>query len=170
MGMMYFEIVYSKNAHHLWSMNEGLKPNEYKGWAKLLYTKHEKTVKDVALETGVEESIVEKWVKEGNWVVMKRAVLTSKKLHLDLFYDQMEKLRNKILAGDENNAKDMELMGKYTMAIKNLEAETSITTIIEVSELFITWLRRRDQAEAKKLVVLFDEFVKYRQNSSLEAA
>jgi hypothetical protein len=135
--------------------------NHPREWARLLYTSHNKTIKEVALTVGVEEAAVRQWIYEGAWDTVRRSLLISKKTQLRHLYDLVDKLSAK-MDDEEASTKNVDLLVKYTAAIKNLEEAISIGSMIEVSELFISWLLRRDLALAKKFTRLLDEFVMQR--------
>jgi hypothetical protein len=142
-------------------MNEGLNYDERKQWAKVLYTKENKTIRDIALEVNIDEAAVRNWVKENAWDGIKRSLLISKSTQLEHFYGQIDKLNARIAdSPDDINTKEVDQILKYTAAIKNLEADVSVCQVIEVAELFISWLRRKDIALTKAVTVKFDAFIK----------
>src|SRR4051812_37193371 len=110
-------------------MKDELSFNERKQYAKLLYTRHDITNKDIALEVGVEESVIRFWIHEGAWGSVKRSLLISKASQLELLYSQLEKLNNKVNAEENASSKDVDLILKYTTSIKNLESETTVSDI-----------------------------------------
>lgn len=140
-------------------MNDELSYSERKEWAKLLYTKQGKTIKDTALETGVVEAVVCQWILEGAWEGIRTSLLTSKANQLEHLYKQVDRLNTKLAVAEDATAKDTDLLFKYIRSIKDLEKEPGISEIIEIFEVFIQWLRRKDLELTKKLVVHFDAFV-----------
>jgi hypothetical protein len=143
-------------------MNRELSYDERKEWAQMLYTRHDNTIKDIALAVGADEVAIRSWVHEGAWEAIKQSLLISKAAQLELYYSQLGKITTRLNEDNDANPKNMDLVVKYTTAIKNLETDVSISTIIEVSELFILWLRRKDITLTRKLIVHFDAFVKER--------
>jgi tRNA uridine 5-carbamoylmethylation protein Kti12 len=139
-------------------MND-LSYNERKEWAKALFTHHDKTIEDIALSVGTDNATVRGWIAAGGWNAIKRSLLISKDAQLQHMYDMLEALNQKVKEDPVKNTKDLDAIIKYTAAIKNLETDTTISNIIEVSDLFLRWLRRRDLDLAKKLTVQFDTFV-----------
>ena len=131
-----------------------------KSWAKTLFTISHKDAKEVAMEVGVSENTVKGWIKDGAWDEVRSSGLVSKQQQAKMFMSQIEKLNNRLANEQDPNPKDVDLIVKYTNAVKNLEEEIALGTIIDVSEQFISWLRKRDNAMAKKLVVLFDAYIK----------
>ena len=140
-------------------MADELNPDERKAWAHSLYKREDLSYKDIALEVGTDEATVRMWSIEDEWNGTKRSQLTAKRVQLDFLYTCLEKLSEKMKNPDDINPKDIDLMVKYTNAIKNLEIEPSVAEIIEVMEVFIQWLRRRDLQAAQKVVVYLNAFV-----------
>jgi terminase small subunit len=144
-------------------MTEELNYDERKQWARSLYTWQDKTIKDIALTVSVDEATVRNWVAEGTWDGIRRSSLISKSRQLQHFYNQLENINAKLAdSPGEINTKDVDLIVKYTAAIKNLEADITVCQVIEVAELFVTWLRRKDMALTKAVTVKFDAFIKQR--------
>ena len=141
-------------------MKGEMNQEDRKSWARTLFTTGNKEAKDVALEVGVSESVIKGWIKNGAWDEVRSSGLVSKKQQAKMFMSQIEKLNNRLANENDPNPKDVDLIVKYTNAVKNLEEEIALATIIDVSEQFIIWLRNRDSAMAKKLVVLFDSYIK----------
>ena len=143
-------------------MNEELSYDQKKAWAKTLYTKEEAAVPDIALIVGADEVIVSSWIEDGRWHAIKRSLLTSKKAQLRILYDTLELVTDSLRKETDlaKIIKDVELIGKYTAAIKNLEAETGVPCIVQVAEQFTTWLLRRNPELARKVTVHFDAFIR----------
>jgi hypothetical protein len=141
------------------SMNSGLKE-----WARMLFTEHDETIQDIALRTGIDEATIRAWVQDGGWQGIKRSLRTSRVAQLELMYSAIEKLQEKMKDPGQLATKDVDLMLKYTSAIKNLQTETPVSQIIEVFDPFVRWLRRKDPGLAKKIIVPLDAFIKERLN------
>ena len=140
-------------------MKDNLSYNERKHWAKTLYTKQGVPGKDVALEVGVDEATVRAWAQEDNWEDVKQVMLISKEVQLRHLYSQLARLNEKMNDDKEINAKNMDLVAKYTASIKNLEADPPLADIIETFGLFVQWLRRKNRPFTQKLVAYFDAFI-----------
>ena len=144
-------------------MTKRLKYEERKEWARMLYTKQELSVTDVANTVAVQETQVLKWAKEDAWDNVRCSLLISKQTQLKRLYTTLEKLTRTIEDADkEVNPKDIDLAIKYTTAIKSLEPEVTVSLIIDIAELFITWLRKRDLHFARAVATHFDAFIKQR--------
>ncbi len=154
---MYLKIARLQNVTHLCAMKEELSYSQKREWAKTQYTKEDISIRDIALKVDADEAIVRSWIQEGKWVEIKRSALTSKAVQLDYFYNALEKVTSRQAT---DNLKDVELMVKYTAAIKNLESETGVSSIVQVAETFTTWLLRRDPELSRTVTAHFDAFVR----------
>ncbi len=142
-------------------MKGELSYDQKREWARSLYTKEDISVRDIALKVSADEVIVRSWVQEGRWPEVKRSLLTSKAMQLDYFYKALETVTGRTGAGQAfDNLKDVDLIVKYTAAIKNLESETGISSIVQVAEVFTTWLLRRDPELSRKVTTHFDVFIR----------
>ena len=151
-----------KKLSQFWGMNAEFSDNKLMEWARLLYTRHGNSIRDIALTTGIEESAIRHWVVSGDWDGIKRTLPTSKEYQLEQLYILLEQVTDKLKGKEEVNSKDADLVVKYTAAIKNLDTETGIPQIVEVGKLFFTWLRRRDVELTKTVITQFDAFIKER--------
>jgi hypothetical protein len=135
--------------------------DEQKAYAKLLYTRHDNTPLEAALAANVSEADVRDWIRTDSWNDIKRSLLTSRTSQLEMMYIALESTTGKIKAG-EMPLKEMDNMVKVTAAIKNLNTELSIATIIEVAEMFTSWLLKKDIAFAKSVTKQLDMFIRQR--------
>lgn len=141
--------------------------DQRRDYARLLYTRHDIHISDIALDVHVAEAEVRKWINEGAWDAQKRTLLTSKSSLLENLYTALEQLSGKIAGADDVSLKDVDLFVKYTNAVKNLETGVPLSNIIEVSAHFITWLRRRDAELARQVSLHIDAFIKHRSAPSV---
>lgn len=142
-------------------MNDDIGSEERKVWARTLYTQNGKTIAETAREVNASESQIREWIAAGEWDTVRRSLLLSKQMQLDRLYAMLESLDEK-MKQDPGNLKDMELVLKYTAAIRNLDTESSVYATIEAAELFIGWLYRRDMALAQTFTNHFQVFIKER--------
>jgi Phage terminase small subunit len=143
-------------------MNEELPYRLLQPHAKLLYTEHDKSIADIALQLEIDEAIVRQWIATDGWDAIKTSFAISRKNQLAILYDQLYKISNKLKSQEEPNAKDTDLYSKYTASIRNLEFEPNISNVLEVFEMFALWLRKKDLALTKKLILHLDAFVKHK--------
>lgn len=132
-------------------------------WAESLFIYQDHTLKQVAQKIGYEEAIVTQWAEENEWDTKRRSLLTTKRKQLDRMYQLLDIVTNRVKnAGDKASFKDAELMIKYTTAIGKLETDTSIGQVIEVAQLYTTWLMGKDLSFCKLVTRSLDEFIKER--------
>lgn len=143
-------------------MSEELSYNTRKEFAKYLYLNEDITIRDIALEVNTDEATVQEWIKTGAWEERKCSLVISRKNQLKNYYSELQKIDQELKQDKNANPKYMDMHQKYTAYIKNLEVQLTVSEIIEVFESFTRWLRRKDLALAKKLVVHLDAFVKQR--------
>ncbi len=141
-------------------MNEELPYRLLKPHARLLFTEHDKSADDIALQLEIDEAVVRQWAVADGWEAIKTSLAISRKNQLAILYDQLSKISSKLKTQDEPNSKDTELYSKYAASIRSLEFEPNIASIIEVFEMFAHWLRKKDLVLTKKLILHLDAFVK----------
>ncbi|MBS1687867.1 MAG: hypothetical protein JSS96_04030 [Bacteroidetes bacterium] len=156
----FFDLPIRYFSSDLCAMKNGLTDGQRKEWAQLLFTRFDLSIKDIALKTGASEEELRLWIQEGNWEGIRRSLLTSKEVQLNILYDILESITTRIKENGADNTKDADLVIKYTTAIKNLETESSVTQIIEVAKKFINWLQTIDIELAKTVTLRFDAFIK----------
>lgn len=142
--------------------------DKQKEWARELYTREDLSPGDIALKVGAAEADIRLWATQGNWSGLKRSLLTSRSFQMDNLYRLLENLTEKMKEQEEVNPRDADLLVKYTAAIRNLDAETDIPSIVQVARLFTTWLRRRDHDLAQSVTVQFDAFISQRISPAAE--
>jgi len=145
-------------------MNNELTPNERRQWARTLYTTNGKTIKEVAATVSTDHATIRSWIQEGSWETVRQSLLISKDTQLDRLYQLVDTLNSR-MAGGEANPKDMDLLLKYTAAIKNLDTDNSYYSIIETAELFLSWMLRRDAKITQLFTTHFDCFIRERMSS-----
>ena len=143
-------------------MQEANKYNDRKEWARILYTKHDNTISEIAATTGADEATIRNWIQNESWDGVKRSLLTSRNNQLRLLYDLLEKLNKEAKEEGNITSKNVDHILKYTASIKNLETTLPISTIIEVAELFTTWLLKKDLELTKTVTIQLNTFIKQR--------
>lgn len=159
---MHSGFVYSKYPLHLCAMNERTTLEKDKSHALLLYTQHGSTLIEIAHAVSTTEDEVRQWVADGNWEERRCAHLTAKATQQKHLLAALDNLTRKTREEGTTQPKDMDMILKYTAAIKNLEPELSIGRVIEVADLFITWLRQRSIPFTQTVIVELDAFIKHR--------
>lgn len=129
--------------------------------AELLYLKGDLLQKDIAAKVGVTPPTLSKWASEGNWDKLKKSLLTTKTEILRNLYDVLSKINDKLKEEDSyGDTKIADMYVKYTAAIRNLETETSIAQIFEVSRMFVNYLQPIDPPFALAVLEHLDKFIK----------
>lgn len=160
---MFFRFLINENTHDLCAMSNRFTEEQQKDYAQMLFTRFDETIKGIVQKTGASEAVVRRWIKDCNWEGMRRSLLTARETQLELLYDILNNITNRVKQDEEGgNTKDADLIIKYTAAIKNLEADTSISQIIEVAKLFTIWLQHTDTELCKTVTLYFDTFIKER--------
>ena len=146
------------------SMAKALTNQQKKDWAKLLFMQGELQNQQIAEKVGVNRITIGKWVKEGNWEMLRAAVTTTREEQIRNLYMQMAEI-NKVIAARENKyatPSEADTINKLSGTIEKMEGEYNIADVISVSKQLLTWLRKRDPEKAIELSYYFDEFIKER--------
>lgn len=141
-----------------------LKYTQARHWARDLYVNLGKTIKETADLVETDEATVRCWILEGSWDVVIQSKLVSKETEIKYLYQSLENVRQKM--DTDKTTKSIDLYNKYVEAIRKLEGNHSIASIVEVFEDFLNWLRRRDLALAKTIIPYMDKFIHDRYNNS----
>jgi len=146
-------------------MNNDFPISARKEIARILYTQNNRTIRETADDVMVDEATVRAWINEGSWDLVRRSLLISKDAQLSHLYDAVEQLNDRMQNG-QSAAKDMDQLLKYTTAIKNLDTDNSVYSLIECAELFIAWLYHRNRALSQTVTRQFEVFIKERRNAA----
>jgi hypothetical protein len=149
---------------HLCVMKEELKNEQLREWAKHIYTRGEKGYRQIAEDTGISEGELRQWATESSWDHIKKTMPTSREYQVEKLYLLLEKANEKLIGAEDVNAKDVDLIVKYTAAIKNLDVDISLQQIVEVAKAFTSWLNPHNRELAKSITMHFDKFIKERAN------
>ncbi|MBL4828461.1 MAG: DDE transposase family protein [Aliivibrio sp.] len=137
-----------------------------KEYAQVLYLKTNHTQKDIAVRVGVTEKTLGKWIREGDWEMLKSSLIITKEQELRRMYQQLNELNNNIAGRKEGEryatSKEADIISKLSAAIKNLERDTSIADVIDVFIDFSNWLKEADFEQAQVFINLQDDFVKHK--------
>lgn len=135
-----------------------------KEWAKLIFLKDNTTQKEIAQKVGVTEKTLSLWINNEDWNKLKSSITITKEETLRRFYNQVSEITKEIESRTDKpkyaDSKETDILVKLTASIKNLETETSISEVIEVSKNFLNWLRKVDLDKAKEFVVFMDGYIK----------
>jgi hypothetical protein len=144
-------------------MYHDLTPQERKQWAKDLFTRLDRTSRQIAATVNVDEATVRGWINEGGWEGFKQSLRISRKSILERYYAMLEDLHTKTLGPDgEYNSKYLDQANKITAAIQNLERDDAVCQIIEVAEMFTNWLLCKDPGFCRQVTAQLDAFIRYK--------
>lgn len=141
-------------------MKEGMKEAETRELARILYTEGYKTVTEIAETMKVTAQEVAEWVTAGGWTEVRRSMAGSKQEQLKRLYEMVEQINNRMVTGDEQSSKDIDLLMKYVGMIGKLESEDNLYRTIEMAEDFLKWLYKKDRKQAQHYVTIYDNYIK----------
>lgn len=135
-----------------------------KDWAAMLYLKENLTQQEISDKVGVSRQTLGKWIKAEKWDERKVGITLTKEQQINSLYRQIE-LINKNIAGREEkqrypDSKEADIITKLATAIKKLENDVDISSVISAGIKFIEWVRKVDYEKAKELTGLWDKFMK----------
>lgn len=134
-----------------------------KEYALLLF-KQGVTQKEIAQRVGTTEQTLSKWAKDGKWDALRKSLLVTRQEQLGNLYEQLSELNTNIKSKPEGqrfaNSKEADVLVKTTGAIRQLETETSVSDVVDVSIKCLNWLRGVEPAKAKEQAEIFDAFIK----------
>jgi transposase len=128
------------------SMDKSVSISDKQFLAKVLFTREHLEQKVVAKKVGVSEKTMSKWVNEFNWKALKNRLLLSKEDQINILYEELEEISNKIKtkAPGERFAdtKQADIRIKTTAAIRNLETDLGIAELVDSGIQFIKFLQK----------------------------
>ncbi len=128
--------------------------------ARILYTEGYKTVTEIAETLKVTVQEVADWVDGGGWAEVRRSMAGSKQEQLKRLYEMVEQINVRMVTGDEQSSKDIDLLMKYVGMIGKLESEDNLYRTIEMAEDFLKWLYKKDRKQAQHYVTIYDNYIK----------
>lgn len=132
--------------------------------AKTLFTKDNKTAKDIAELLGVTEKTIGAWKAEGNWETVRTGIFRTKEKQLERLMLQLSQFNDAIEAKEDGkrfpDSKESDALKKLTSAIKDIETELNIGLIIDVAIEITNWMRTRDFKKSQEIAEVFDEYLK----------
>jgi len=140
-----------------------VKLKEKRDWARLLFIAENKTQVEIAEQTGVSKTTINKWAKEDKWEEQKASLTVTREQQLQRVYMQIAEINKAIAEREEKRyptPAEADTINKLAAAIEKMERETSLSDIISVSMKFLNWVRNIDLDRAKELSNLFDAFIK----------
>lgn len=130
--------------------------------AKSLFVNDRLDQKVVATRVKVSERTMGKWVKEGNWKLLRKRLLLAKDNLINTYYEHLEHLNKKIEESKQGHGdtKQADIMIKYTAAIKNLETDLAIQDLVESGIRFIKHLQKKTTPDqVLEVAELWNDFI-----------
>jgi DNA-binding XRE family transcriptional regulator len=132
--------------------------------AKVIYLQENATQKDIALRVGVTEKTLGKWIADNKWNELKTSLIATKTNELRRLYMQLKELNDHIFARPEGQrfatGKEPNDLIQITSAIRKLETETGISTVVDVATKVLAFIRKDDLVIAQQLSAYFDAYIK----------
>ncbi len=133
-------------------------------WAKVLYLKENLLQKEIASKVGCTEKTLGKWIKDGNWEMLKSSIVVTKEQELRRWYIQVNQLNNLIESRPDGERfatpKETDQLSKYAAAIRTMETETSAADAIEVCMRVINFIKKDDLQKAQEISDYFEAYIK----------
>ncbi len=136
-----------------------------KKYARLLFVeKGITTAKALALEVGVTEKTVAKWISEGDWEKYKKNIVLTREEQMNLMLDELEQINAHIKEQPEGQQ-----FADYKLAmvrrqlikdIKDLETKALVAEHINSLTQFLSYVRTRDVETGQLIAEFVDMFVK----------
>lgn len=141
--------------------------NQKKDWAKHLFlTEPDMMQKEIAAKVQVSEKTMSGWVNEGKWDAMRKTLMVTKDEILRDLYSVLEGMKEeaKVAAtdGDPTTQPNSDGIYKMALAIRKLETETGVGTIIASLKEFITFIQKEDLVLAQDVTRWGDLFIKFK--------
>ncbi|MBR3444336.1 MAG: helix-turn-helix domain-containing protein [Prevotella sp.] len=133
-------------------------------WAKTLYLKDNLTQQEIADRVGVSRVSVSHWVRDGKWEEQKAGITLTREEQIRSLYRQVAAINKAIEERPEGErfatSAEVDIIGKLSKSIKQMETEVGIAEVISVMTRFIDFLRPIDLEKAKDVTRLADAFIK----------
>lgn len=142
----------------------GLNITQKKEWAAMLYLKENLTQQEISDKVGVSRQTLGKWIKAEKWEERKVGITLTKEEQINNLYRQIDLINKNISAREESkrypDSKEADIITKLATAIKKLENDVDISSVISAGIKFIEWVRKIDYEKAQELTGLWDKFMK----------
>ena len=135
------------------AQKKGLSYDDKKVIALELYLETDKNQKEIAMIVGVTEKTISKWIKEGDWELLKQAQTITVKNIVTNLYNQAYKLS----IADEVNADKLIKLANTIEKLQN--KKVTISHIINVFKDFTTFAFSENAELAKQINVLQKKYV-----------
>lgn len=132
--------------------------------AKSLFINGNYTQEEIADKVGTTRQTVSRWIKDEAWDELKASITITPAQILAGLNRQIIEINNNINSREEGKrfatVAEADTLAKLASAIKKIETDVGIATIVDVGIRFTDWLRPIDMEKAKEFNNLFDTFIK----------
>lgn len=130
-----------------------MKAKELQELAKIMYLKIGLSQAEIAKRTGKTKSQISRWVKSGNWKLLRSAVVATTDEIIQRTYAQVSAIYD---AAEEEGrtvtTAEADQIVKLTSSIKDIKKGVDLSAHIEVLEAFTNYLREQDHELSKEIV------------------
>lgn len=145
-------------------MGKELSLKQKKELAYSLYMSDDLTQVELADKVGVSKVTINKWINEGMWIDIKRALTVTSEEQLKSYITQLDELNRKINGRTDGDrfpsSKECDIQIKLSKAIQLFKGDMSLADLITYSKRFIKHLRKNHPDKVKELTLYLNEFIK----------
>lgn len=144
--------------------------SQQKKVAQTLYLETQKTQNQIAEQVGVTPQTLSKWVRQGNWDVLRAARQVTRPQLVRQYILQLHEINEQISERPEEEriptAAEVDQMVKLSKMIRELDKDTSLMDYVHVMEQFLLFVVRAGQPQlVSDLEPLINEFILMRSDS-----
>ena len=137
--------------------------------AKELFLSGKHRQKEISKLVCVSENTVGKWIKDGQWEMLRASLTTTKESILAKKYQQLAEIDNAIAERKPGErvptSKEADIQIKISAVIKNLETETGIAEITSVCTGLCEFVRQYDVKKAQEISDHFQAYIEHKLQS-----
>lgn len=142
-----------------------LSREQQKELARLKFTREGKTFVEISEEIGVSRQTLSRWAKDGRWEEFKTAISLTNEERLRSAYQQLTEFDRMIEARPEGKRfpadnRESNIRKMLVSDIRDLQTEVGVQDVVSVFSGLISWLRKSDLEETKRLTPILDEYIK----------
>ncbi len=147
-----------------------LTTKQKQSWAETEICVNGLSQKEAAEKIGISPITVNRWYKKLGWKKRKQALLITKGKQIERLFMQVDELNTAIMGREEGkrfaNSKEADTLLKLAASIERMEQNAGIADIIEVSKLFLDYLRNYTPEKAVEVGNIFNDFMMHRLKQS----
>jgi predicted transcriptional regulator len=134
-----------------------------KEFALGLYLQNTYSQKEIAEIVGASENSVSTWAKGGKWEKLRESTILQRNTQITALYNQLSAINAEIKSTKGYpDSKQANIIKYLTKSIKDLERESSIAQVFDLSVEMINYFNDQDTEIATNLRSMFDQYMEYR--------